>query len=157
MKRTISSSQTFIMKVLFPLVWITGFGIGTLTMFINPSNDTDAMKWQFLFGWIIGSAVIFLLGVRLKKVSIDGSSLYISNYLKEISVPLADIERVTENVWINIHPVTIHLKSSSEFGGSILFMPKARFGGWFSSHPVVAELRELAKSQIKYREANLVR
>jgi hypothetical protein len=54
---------------------------------------------------------------------------------------------VTENVWLNMHPVTIHLKAPAEFGDRIVFMPKGRSFAFFSSHPVVAELKELARSK----------
>ena len=78
-------------------------------------------------------------------MSVADGFLYVSNYMKEITVPLTEIYDVTENIWINIHPVTIHLKSPSEFGDKIRFMPKTRFFAWFSSHPIVNELKELAK------------
>ena len=59
------------------------------------------------------------------------------------TIPLSEISDVTENVWINIHPVTIHLRAPSEFGSRIVFMPKVRFFD-FSSHPVVNELKGIA-------------
>ncbi len=143
-KRTISSSQTVLMKIIFPMVWIPLFGIGALMVFFSPSSDPQFPKFYFLFMWIAGSVFIYRLCVRLKKVSLDNRFLYISNYIREIAVPLTEIYDVTENVWINIHPVTIHLKVSSEFGDKIRFMPKTRFFAWFSSHPIVNELKELA-------------
>ena len=83
----------------------------------------------------------------MKRVSVDDNFLYVSNYLKEIAIPLSDIHDVAENRWVNIHPVTIRLKASSEFGDKIVFMPTARFFALFSSHPVVSELKELARSK----------
>lgn len=133
------------MKVIFPLLWIPLFGFGTLTMFTGGFQGADASpKWMFLFGWIAGSVFIYWSCVRLKEVSADENFLYVSNYLKEVSIPLSEIYDVTENVWLNIHPVTIHLKSPSEFGAKIVFMPKVRVFAFFSSHPVVDELKELA-------------
>jgi len=57
---------------------------------------------------------------------------------------VSQIERVSEVRWINIHPVTIHLRQPSEFGDKITFMPTVRFFGW-SSHPVVEELLHTAR------------
>ena len=51
------------------------------------------------------------------------------------------------NPWLNLHPVTIHLNSPSEFSDKIVFMPKVRAFAFFSSHPVVDELKELARSK----------
>src|SRR5262249_31841465 len=80
----------------------------------------------------------------LKKVRLDHGSFYVSNYLREIAIPVGMIERVTENRWINIHPITIHFRCGTEFGDRITFMPKLRLFGSGSSHPVVAELMEEA-------------
>lgn len=146
--RMLSSAQTFWMKFVFPTIWISVFGFGTLAMFVGGfrgPNSTPAppdMKWEFLAAWVAGTTFIYWACARLKRVRIEGSTIYVSNYLKEIRIPFEAIADVTENRWINIHPVTIHLRSATEFGDRIVFMPKIRIFGW-SSHPVVAELREL--------------
>ena len=67
-----------------------------------------------------------------------------SNYRKEISVPLSEISDVTENRWVNMHPVTIHFRRDTAFGQRVMFMPAVRPFAFFSSHPVVAELKRLA-------------
>ena len=102
-------------------------------------------KWIFLLIWVVGSIFICWDSIRLKEVSVDDSFLYVSNYLKEVSIPLSEIYDVTESSWVNYHPVTIHLKSPSEFGDEIVFMPTTRFFNVFRSHPVVSELKELAR------------
>lgn len=149
MLKTLSSAQTFLMKFLFPPLWISGFGFGTLSLWLgtmygeNGAQTPDGMKWLFLFSWIVGTA-FSLACVGLKRVRVDSKSLYVSNYLREITVPLSMIEDVTEDRWWNIHPVTIHFRSATEFGQKITFMPKYRVFGLWSSHPVVAELKQLA-------------
>ena len=147
MKRRLSSLQTPLLKVFFPVLWIGGWGVGTAAMFLTVDWNFEAPpRWLFLLMWVAGAAFIYWSCVRLKVVRVDGDSLYVSNYLKEISIPLSDVRDVTENVWVNIHPVTIHLRSPSAFGDKIRFMPKVRFA-LFSSHPVVGELKELARSK----------
>ena len=148
MKRRLSSRQTVLVKFIFPALWIPLFGFGTLSMFLNEfEGPAPPPKWIFLFAWVAGAVFVWWNGVRLKRVSVDDNFLYVSNYLKEIAIPLSDIHDVTENRWVNIHPVTILLKSSSEFGDKIVFMPTARFFAFFSSHPVVSELKELVRSK----------
>ena len=133
------------MKIIFPALWIPTWGFVTLMMFVSGVNDVDPFaKVFFLFAWVVGSAFIYWSSIRLKEVRVDDNFLYVSNYLKEVAIPLSDIYDVTENRWINIHPVTIHLKSPSEFGDKIIFMPKTRVFAFFSSHPVVNELKRLA-------------
>jgi hypothetical protein len=151
MLRTLSSRQTFLMKMLFPAIWIAEFGIGTLGLWLGTMHGKggalppDAIKWQFLTAWIAGTAFILWVCAGLKRVRVDEKSLYLSNYFREITVPLNMIAEVTENRWINIHPVTVHFLTTTEFGQKITFMPTMRFFGLWSSHPVVAELKQLAR------------
>src|SRR5512142_460229 len=146
---TISSAQTFVMKFIFPAVWIGGFAATTLSLFLFPNSWHDAdggptdpsLKWFFLVATILGTAFIWWACVRLKRVRMDTKFLYISNYSTEIVVPLANVSEVTENRWVNSHPVTIHFHSDSEFGTQVTFMPKIRWFAFWSSHPVVDEIR----------------
>jgi len=67
-------------------------------------------------------------------VRIAGESLYASNYVTEIRVPLSDIGAVSENRALNHDPVTVTLAHDTPFGCSITFMPKLRpFLLWRSS------------------------
>jgi hypothetical protein len=147
--RTLSSAQTFYMKFVLPTMWISMFGLGALAMFLGglrgPDNTPppEGMKWGFLAVWIAGTTFLYWGCASLKKVRVVDSALYVSNYLREIRIPFDAVRDVTENRWINIHPVTIHLRFATDFGDRITFMPKMRIFTW-RSHPVVAELRELA-------------
>jgi len=148
MRRTLSSLQTFLLKVIMPVIWIFVGGIQTISMVFDGVREPNAPPaWFFLCLFVAGYGVIYWQGIRLKWVSVDGHYLYVSNYLKEISIPLSQVCDVTENRWLNSHPVTIHLRSSSDFGDKIVFMPKVRFFAFFSSHPVVNELKGLATSR----------
>jgi len=157
MRRMISSAQTYLMKVVFPVLWIGAFTVVTVLLFAGGGGLTDetgnppdaSMKWSFLLATLLGSAFIYWTCIRLKRVELDDTALYISNYRTEIMVPLRDVEDITENRWINIDPVTGHFVRDTEFGPSIVFMPKLRwFAFFFSSHPIVAELREaIARSR----------
>jgi hypothetical protein len=147
---TLSSAQTFIMKVPFPILWIGGFATATFAFFFFPDSWVASsgeapdlgQKWFFLFATIIGGTFIWWSCVRLKRVRMDNQALYISNYQREIIVPLANVADVTENRWVNIHPVTIHFHSETEFGNQVVFMPKTRWFGFWSSHPVVEQIRQ---------------
>ena len=102
------------------------------------------LKLQFLVVWILGTAFVLWACAGLKRVRVDEKSLYVSNYRREISIPFAMISEITENRWLNLHPVTVHFRIHTEFGQKISFMPTARLFGLLSSHPVVTELRQLA-------------
>jgi hypothetical protein len=99
--------------------------------------------WRFLVLGLLGAALLWALGVRLKVVRIEQGHLIISNYRSEISVPFSEISDVAENRLINIHPVRIYFRHKTKFGNSIVFMPTTML--WtFARHPVVAELKRLS-------------
>src|ERR1700674_3488223 len=99
--RTISSGQTILAKFIFPVVWIGGFGLGTMPLWLAPLHARSGapppdMKWLFLAVWICGTAFVLWLSAGLKKVRLDDETIYISNYVSEISVPLGLIEDATK-------------------------------------------------------------
>jgi len=137
------------MKLVFPPLWIGGFAIATTTFFLAPTALVDSsgapadpgMKWTFLLLTVLGTAFIWWSCIRLKRVRMDDRMMYVSNYSREIAVPLVSVAEVKENRWLNIHPVTIEFHHETEFGSRIVFMPKVRWFGLWSSHPVVEEIR----------------
>ncbi|MDD5302466.1 MAG: hypothetical protein PHS14_05085 [Elusimicrobia bacterium] len=144
--KTLSSSRTFVMKVIVPAFWIFAFGAGTVLLWLNVlhgkdgSPPPDAAKWAYLAAWVSGSAFLYRVCGPLKTVRLGGGTLLVSNYLKEISIPASQIAEVTENRWINIHPVTIRFRQTTEFGDTVTFMPRKRDGRPWRPHPVVEEL-----------------
>jgi len=140
---TLSSRLTFITKTIFPACWILGFGAMTAFFWAGREFPVET-RWLFLAAWTAGALSFWWWCIPLKKVRVNGGNLYISNFWKENVIPLNFIESVTENRWVNVHPVTIHFRGDTEFGRKISFMPKSRVMFFWSSHPVVGELRRLA-------------
>jgi hypothetical protein len=147
--KTISSALTLYYKV-FPVLWGSGFGLGTMLLWLEVFRGKDnelppeGVKYIFTAVWVVVTPALWRLCAGLKRVRIDGTQLYVSNYLEEISIPFTNVADVTENRWINIHPITIHLKNTTLFGDKLTFMPKSRFFGW-TTDPAVRELKELAR------------
>jgi hypothetical protein len=146
------SLQSVFLKTVFPVVWIGGFLAATIALFStstftdgNGAPPSPAMKWMFLAATVAGAAFIYWACIRLKLVRMDDQQLYVSNLLTDIQVPLSQVDTVTENRWLNIHPVTIHLRRETEFGSKIVFMPKVRWFAFWSEHPVVDEILEAVR------------
>jgi hypothetical protein len=146
MRRTVSSLQTLFVKIVFQFVF-GGLALWMLVLSFVNFREIGFPHALFMLGWMVGGFAACWLGFQLKKVSVDDKFLYVSNYLKEISIPLSDIELVTQNKWLNVRPVTVHLKRVSVFGCKIKFMPPVEFKFGFKDHPVVEELWKLAKAQ----------
>jgi hypothetical protein len=140
------------MKFVLPAVWLAGFCGVTFALFTGGgATNRDGvpppaeMKWLFLGATVLGGLFLYWGCMRLKRVDLDEDSLYISNYLREVRIPLRDIEEVTENRWINIRPVTVEFRRDTEFGSRITFMPKTRWWGFWLAHPVLGELEAAAR------------
>lgn len=143
--RFLSSKLTIVFKFVFPSAFVAGTGMSLGSWFgILPRSGTDS---QSLAAFIVGSVLTLRWLADLKRVRLKGDTLYISNYINEIAIPIRMISQVTENPWVNIHPVTIHFRQTTEFGEKISFMPEARIFSLFSSHPVVEELRKMANGK----------
>jgi len=157
MKRLLSSRMTFVTKVVFPILWSGGFGLATLYLFTHSVDATGKpipvwMKWQFLIMWVVFSLLLLWLCGPLKRVLRDETSLYISNYLTEVAVPLSHIARVRENRWCHVggkQPIIVDFQAPTVLGQRIIFIPtgKAPFSWpWKPKpHPVAAELQAIAE------------
>lgn len=154
MERTLSAGTTFLFKYLFPVVWIGGFGMGTLELWFHPEDvvfngvrgaASRGDQWWFLAAWVVGSAFLLWMAFPLKRVRLTEQGLHVSNYRTEILIPFGAIARVEQNRWINVRPVTVHLRHDSPFGRRITFMPagRRRFTFWREDE-IVDELRHRA-------------
>ena len=142
MRRLISSRLTFVQKFISPLV-----GLLIIGSFFGSVLRTEPNIGFFVFLFVaalIGGAFYFLTTWPAKVVHIDGENLYVSNYRREITIPLADIDGVSDFILSNPRTVTIKLKKPSEFGDKIVFIAQYRWIVGFDSHPIVDELTRLA-------------
>jgi hypothetical protein len=151
-ERTLSSAWTFWAKFLFPAVWISGFGLGTILLWsgdlVDRNNATPPpqLKFVFLGVWILATTFILWTSAGLKRVRMDERRLYVSNFVREIEVPFSAIMDVKQNRWINSRPITIYFRDTTEFGDKATFMPKRRIQFWqfWRIDSIVNELKQLA-------------
>lgn len=146
-KSEISSVWTFFAKFLFPLPFVIfSFSIVFSAWFGNhlPTHieiSSSQMKYLSLYFPIIFIGVPVLLCGRLKRLRLDRENLYISNYFKEVVVPIANIKEVEEHLGLRLAPTRIYFRQATSFGSEIYFIPRDTFLPWRPSL-VVAELRK---------------
>lgn len=142
MREKISSKLTFLHKFIIPSIIL----LSILETYFTDSHIFDfVLQKEILFIAVTtGAYLFFWFHLRSKEVSIEGDFLYVSNFLKEIKIPLSEVRKVTEMSLMNPNPVTIHLKNETRFGRKIIFIPTYRMFSFFSSHPIVEELKERA-------------
>lgn len=137
MRKVISSPFTFIFKFIFPGGWVA-MGLSDL------ARGPSGAEGLFVCLWL-GLGLLFFRRVMfpLKKVSVGDGSLRVSNFWREVEVPLSEIEHV-EAVGLGcigwtLPSVIVELKAASAFGRRIRFIPRQL------NENVVAELRRAAE------------
>ena len=142
MKRQISAKDTFFYKIILPVFLLICAVVVPLSVYLyDRENNAVAAVFVFVF-LIISAALVFVMTKAAKKLSIDGDVLYASNYRKEVSVPMSNIDKI---LWFgDMRPTMIYLKTGSEFGKKINFYPNVKYT-FRESNQIVEELKELAK------------
>jgi hypothetical protein len=140
MKTRLSSSITFFWKYIFSTLWLGGFGLGTFI--IVDIHGIGEESQPFLIGLVIGLVFIYYGLLRAKAVYIDENYLYVSNFIKEVNIPLESIKEVSEYATSSPRLIFIKFKNETEFGKKIMFIGRSHSFLFFSTHPSVKEIRK---------------
>jgi hypothetical protein len=141
--RLLSSRLTLFYKfILLPMV-----SIGAI-FFLLWAIKTIPGRMPFVaFIWIAACIIwAIYLSWPIKKVSLAGDNLYISNFFKEIAVPVSEIADVRERYLTKPRRIVIYFRDPTEFGDKVVFYAPVRPRFYFSQHPLVGELLDLARS-----------
>jgi hypothetical protein len=84
-----------------------------------------------------------VLALRVKIVELDGNDLLISYFGKRIRVPLNAVAAVEGG--LGGSPIKLEFRIATDFGESIKFVPPQRSMWPWQRHPLVKELRGLAR------------
>jgi hypothetical protein len=129
MKTTLSSPFTLFFKIVFPCAWL-GLGLVALINAFVELRGIGLIRPLFLVCvWVgISFAIFYWNNFPVKRVYLDDRFLHVSNYIKQVSIPLAFIDNVKATgggSWWRWPPyrVVVTLKSTSEFGNEIKFVP----------------------------------
>jgi hypothetical protein len=129
MKRRLSAFSTPFWKFIFPAFFITLLII-ILILDFGRLLDNYAGTGAPITGWAI-AVNLFLLFISvifyksfgvMKRVDVDKNYLYVSNYLKEIKIPLSDVEYIGKPYSSRDVQVKLYLCSPSDFGNVIVFI-----------------------------------
>jgi hypothetical protein len=104
------------------------------------------MRWDnLIFVILLGPVMlwyVFVLHFSLKEVSCDNEFIYISDFTKEVKVPWSQIDSVSSSYLSNDLRIRIYFTEKNDFGDKILFIPKWEPYSFFTTHPVIIELRK---------------
>jgi hypothetical protein len=114
MARQLSSSWTWFNKFVFPPIWIGIFGSGVVGLFLSPGDGRSGdLRWPVTAVLIAGVSFLYWAVMRLKRVTLEGGTLSVSNYLREIHVPLCDVERVSASIMMNPELIWLHFRGNT--------------------------------------------
>ena len=138
----LSSSSTYFYKFVMP-VMLALMAIGIcITMLIEDNYNAPLV----IFASVIFLSFAYWLFARVKYVSLDGTTLVISNFRREIRVPLSHLDKATGSLGVNPEVVWLYFRQSTSFGKKVLFVPTARSFPGFNHHPVVGMLNAMART-----------
>ena len=168
--RELSSTRTIIYKCILPGVMLL-LGCAILTICVLwilneplllqylPHMNKPSDKFPQWLSWFLGVTCILasIFGMRQhKRVSLDGSTLVVSNYLTDIHVPVADIGTVKQIIAAkDPNYITVEFTHDTPFGRQITFLPPWKPPArWFKApqYPVVAELQQLVTADKQSKE-----
>jgi len=145
--RTLSSHKTFFAKFIFaPFLVVIGLlAVAILGHAFGSAKGDAGLPFvsAFLLLWL-GLAALFISRIiRWKRVRIDTSSFYISNYFKQIQVPLNQLSGVSEQRRFGTRTIALSFRPGTAFGEVVRFKPRTYPWLW-RAHPVVTELQAIA-------------
>lgn len=141
--RRISSKATFAYKIGVPVLYlIVVLVVGLMSPIGDAIKSDEIPAFVYIAACLPLLAVAYWVFFPLKNISIADEGLVVTGIKKKIVVRFVDIERVSRSVLQNPETIFLHLKSDSDFGRRISFMPEVRF--WrFSEHPTYVELQRI--------------
>jgi len=145
--QVISSHSTVVARFVLPAVWLAAGIAGAIWYLRIPGSeraDSLGSAGVAAFVWLFLGIFILWTSSVLKKVTIDGRDLIVSNYFREARIPLNSIIRVHQDKWTRTQPVKIFFNLRTPFGRSISFIPAGYELPW-KEHPIVAKLRWLSR------------
>jgi hypothetical protein len=145
MARLISTSVTVIYKLIFVPIGISFFSLCTILLITQEGSSLSFFKsWVFLALW---NVPVLLFCLPLKEVIIEGNQLVVSNFVKKVRINASNIVDVTQRYWCGFYSrfVRIHFKNPTVFGDKISFIHKMYLSAIGNQHPIVDELRQLAR------------
>ena len=148
MRRTLSSPLTFFWKFAATPVligWFVYVLAGEWSGGWKNRDGTPVSSGEIAIAvlcWAATFVCLVFLSARLKRVEVDDGTLFISNYVTEIRVPLSEVIDVTESWTPKWFLLGIDLRNPTAFGQHIDSRPKLRF--YCSGlHPVARDLKNL--------------
>lgn len=141
----VSTSLTLFFKIFIPVFWITIFFAFTVAVwFLDTSTFAGIPIQTFRFGMVgfllIGVTFLYFTVLQLKRVEMDGTHIFVTNYFKNFKYPWSNIKNIEERDFVIFRTIHIILKESGTFGNKITFVASRRkFNSFIKENPHLFE------------------
>lgn len=140
MKRKLSSDFTLLYKSLWSV-----FAVGAVIMAFVSDMPVSG-RLLFFISWMIGAFIFWALFHGLRSTEVDANFLYAKKGRIAVAIPLSTIKSVRQDWLMLRYPViVVELKIPTSLGSEIKFIPYYAFTWFYRQHPLVNELKHLAK------------
>ena len=151
--RKLSSDLTWFYKrgmPIFSAMLLLGGAVMFLIFLLQPPPNTTILELLgFWFVWFLGlgglSALFISYGRSLKKVSLQGETLIVTDYRRQVKVSIREVHKVTGSRLLRPDRITLYFRHPTEFGSKITFLTRYRWSLARLQHPLVWELQEMAE------------
>ncbi len=136
----ISSNATLALNIFFPVFWIVFFGSLTVALFLSPGLATGPLKWAMLAIFLSGVVILYFTLLKLKRVELDETHVYVSNYFKTYRYTYASVESLGISEFLFLSVGILRLRQAGRFGRRITFvMSRAMYDDFVQLHPEIGQ------------------
>ncbi len=123
----ISSSFTLVLSIFIPVFWFVFFGSLCLFFVLQdpedlPLSNPRPIKLGFIAFYLFFGFCISYFLFQLRRVELDDSHIYITNYFKTIKLPLDQVDTFSTIHLIGMYRVKVRLAYKSSLGKNIRFI-----------------------------------
>ncbi len=124
---SVSSSLTLLLKIVFPTLWLTFFGLLTIAVLFSEETGLGVFgmgtaKYVLPMVLLSGGIFFYFTIMDLKKVELGKDHIYITNYFKTYRYSFESLKEVNELDWGIVHFISFKFHSKTQFGKSIFFL-----------------------------------
>lgn len=147
MRRELSARYTFVYRWVIP-GFLSVAAIAVIWSFAKVGQPGPPDTGALLAGVAIavGLMVVARFFDRAKRVWIEGETLVVSAYGKDVPIPLGDVESVSVARFVKPDRVTIRFCRATTWGNQIVFFPPLQWRKVGQPHAVVTDVAAAAQA-----------
>jgi len=141
----VSTSLTLFIKFFIPIFWtVIVFGFTLAVWTLDASYFAGVPIQTFRYGILIflltGVVFFYFTMLRLKRVEMDQTHIFVTNYFKNFKYPWSNVENIEERDFVVFRSIHIVLKTPGTFGKKITFVASRRkFNSFIKENPHLFE------------------